>query len=132
MRKITRGNQKGTFNDRELEVIRDEVLKDNRVNLYNNDEIGVTTPYRMQANNIQKATEKDFSKCCSDYSKRQQEFHNSTIYINSWLACQRLHEEGIEENHKIVLSDFKISKLFCISSFILIHLHDILYYNFNK
>ena len=57
-------------------------------------------------------TEKDFSKCCSDYSKRQQEFHNSTIYINSWLACQRLHEEGIEENHKIVLSDFKISKLF--------------------
>lgn len=57
-------------------------------------------------------TEKDFSKCCSDYSKRQQEFHNATIYINSWLACQRLHEEGIEENHKIVLSDFKISKLF--------------------
>lgn len=56
-------------------------------------------------------TEKDFLKCCSDYSQRQQEFHDATIYINSWLACQRMHEEA-EENHKIVLSDFKISKLF--------------------
>lgn len=56
-------------------------------------------------------TEKDFLKCCSDYSQRQQEFHDATIYINSWLACQRMNEEA-EENHKIVLSDFKISKLF--------------------
>jgi len=56
-------------------------------------------------------TEKDFLKCCSDYSQRQQEFHDATIYINSWLVCQRMHEE-VEEKHKIVLSDFKISKLF--------------------
>lgn len=54
------------------------------------------------------ATENDFLKCCSDYSKRQHEFHDATIYINSWLVCQRIHEE----NHKIILSDFKISKLF--------------------
>ncbi len=58
MRKLTRGNKKGTFNERELEVIRDEVLKDNRVNSYNNDEIGIIAPYRMQADNIQEATEK--------------------------------------------------------------------------
>lgn len=51
----------------------------------------------------------DYKKCCSDYLKRQQEFHDATIYINSWLACQRLHEE---KNHKIILSKFKISKLF--------------------
>lgn len=56
-------------------------------------------------------TEKDFFKCCSDYSQRQQEFHDETIYINSWLACQRVLEESLE-NHKVVLSDFKISKLF--------------------
>lgn len=56
-------------------------------------------------------TEKDFLKCCSDYSQRQQEFHDATIYINSWLVCQRMHEE-VEEKYKIVLSDFKISKLF--------------------
>lgn len=56
-------------------------------------------------------TEKDFLKCCSDYSQRQQEFHDATIYINSWLACQRMHEE-VGENQKIILSDFKISKLF--------------------
>lgn len=56
-------------------------------------------------------TEKDFLKCCSDYSKRQQEFHDKTIYLNSWLACQRLQEETVG-SPKIVLSDFKISKLF--------------------
>lgn len=56
-------------------------------------------------------TEKDFLKCCSDYFQRHQEFHDETIYINSWLACQRVQEETTE-NHRIVLSDFKISKLF--------------------
>ena len=57
MRKITKGDKKGTYNERELESIKYEVLQDSRVNKYDNDEIGVTTPYRMQANNIQKATE---------------------------------------------------------------------------
>ncbi len=56
MRKITRGNNKGTFNEREQEVIKYEILKDPRVNLYRNDEIGITTPYRMQANNIHQST----------------------------------------------------------------------------
>lgn len=55
--------------------------------------------------------ERDYLKCCSDYTKRQREFHDETIYINSWLSCQRLEEE-YSEDHKIVLSDFKISKLF--------------------
>lgn len=55
MRKLTRGEARGTFNERELEVIRDEVLGDYRVNKYSNNDIGVTTPYRMQADNIQKA-----------------------------------------------------------------------------
>lgn len=56
-------------------------------------------------------TKKDFLKCCSDYFQRQQEFHDATIYINSWLACQRMYEE-VEKKYEIVLSDFKISKLF--------------------
>ena len=55
--------------------------------------------------------ERDYLKCCLDYTKRQREFHDETIYINSWLSCQRLEEE-YSEGHKIVLSDFKISKLF--------------------
>ena len=56
-------------------------------------------------------TETDFYKCCYDYFQRQQEFHDETIYINAWLACQREQEETTE-NHKIGLSHFKISKLF--------------------
>ena len=53
MRKITRGDKKGTFNERENEVIKELVLKDDRIKEYNNEDIGITTPYRMQADNIQ-------------------------------------------------------------------------------
>lgn len=56
-------------------------------------------------------TERDFLKCCTDYSQRQQEFHNETMYLNSWLACQRF-QEAIADDKKVVLSDFKVSKLF--------------------
>lgn len=93
MRKITRGNQKGTFNDRELEVIRDEVLKDNRVNLYNNDEIGVTTPYRMQANNIQKATEKDIQ---SDTIHKFQGREKKLMILSTVLDSSYMGKRGID------------------------------------
>lgn len=62
MRKIRKGTKTQTYNDREMEVITEEILKqrvlsDERVNLYSNDEIGIVTPYRKQADNIQNATE---------------------------------------------------------------------------
>lgn len=53
MRKVTKGENTGIFNERELEVIRDEVLEKLEIQEYDSDEIGITTPYRMQANNIQ-------------------------------------------------------------------------------
>lgn len=59
MRKITHGDRTGTYNYREIEVIKDEVLSDSRVNSYSNDEIGIVSPYREQANNIQSVTEKE-------------------------------------------------------------------------
>ena len=93
MRKITRGTQKGTFNERELEVIRDEVLQDNRVNSYNNDEIGVTTPYRMQANNIQKATEKDIE---SDTIHKFQGREKKLMILSTVLDNSYMGKRGIE------------------------------------
>ena len=93
MRKITRGTQKGTFNERELEVIRDEVLQDNRVNSYNNDEIGITTPYRMQANNIQKATEKDIE---SDTIHKFQGREKKLMILSTVLDSSYMGKKGIE------------------------------------
>lgn len=56
-------------------------------------------------------TESDYIKCINDYKKRQQEFHVETTFINAWLACQRFQEESDDE-HRVVLSNFKISRLF--------------------
>lgn len=54
LRKITKGENKGTYNMRELEVIEKEVLEDKRIVQYKKEDIGITTPYRMQADLIQK------------------------------------------------------------------------------
>ena len=93
MRKISRGTQKGTFNERELEVIRDEVLLDNRVNSYNNDEIGITTPYRMQANNIQKATGKNIE---SDTIHKFQGREKKLMILSTVLDSSYMGKRGIE------------------------------------
>lgn len=93
MRKITRGDQKGTFNERELEAIKDEVLKDNRVNKYNNDEIGITTPYREQANKIQKSTEKGIE---SDTIHKFQGREKKLMILSTVLDSSSMGKRGID------------------------------------
>lgn len=92
MRKITRGNKKGTFNERELEVIKDEVLQDNRINRYSNDEVGITTPYRMQANHIQKATKADIE---SDTIHKFQGREKKLMILSTVLDSSRMGKRGI-------------------------------------
>lgn len=93
MRKITKGSKTGTFNERELEVIKNEVLQDNRINSYNNDEIGITTPYRMQANNIQKATQKEVqSDTIHKFQGREKKLMIlSTVLDSSYLGKKGIH-----------------------------------------
>ena len=88
MRKITRGERKGIFNERELEVIKEEVLKDSRINQYNDDEIGITTPYRMQANNINKGTEENIeSDTIHKFQGREKKLMIlSTVLDNSYIG----------------------------------------------
>lgn len=93
MRKITRGNKKGTYNERELESIKDEVLQDSRINKYNNDEIGITTPYRMQANNIQKATEEDIE---SDTIHKFQGREKKLMILSTVLDSSYQGKRGID------------------------------------
>ncbi len=49
MRRVTRGEKTGNYNQRELDVIMEEVLK-NPFDRKINEKIGVVTPYRKQAN----------------------------------------------------------------------------------
>lgn len=93
MRKITRGNKKGTFNERKLEVIKDEVLQDERTNQYSNEEIGITTPYRMQANNIQKATAKDVD---SDTIHKFQGREKKLMILSTVLDSSNMGKRGID------------------------------------
>lgn len=93
MRKITRGNKKGTYNERELEAIKDEILQDSRINKYNNDEIGIATPYRMQANNIQNATEEDIE---SDTIHKFQGREKKLMILSTVLDSSYQGKRGID------------------------------------
>ena len=93
MRKITRGNKKGTYNDRELEVIKQEVLHDKRINNYKNDEIGITTPYRMQANNIQNSTQADLE---SDTIHKSQGREKKLMILSTVLDSSYMGRMGID------------------------------------
>ncbi len=92
MRKITRGNNKGTFNERELEVIKREILQDDSINQYSNDNIGITTPYRMQANNIQKANKKDIE---SDTIHKFQGREKKLMILSTVLDSSEMGKMGI-------------------------------------
>lgn len=55
--------------------------------------------------------DKDYKMCINDYSLRQSEFHQETLFLNVWLSCQRKLEEKYGKK-RIQLADYKISKLF--------------------
>ncbi len=93
MRKITKGEGKGTFNDREREVIIEEVLKNNNVNSYSDDEIGVMSPYRMQANNLQVATNEDIQ---SDTIHKFQGREKKLMILSTVIDSSRMGKRGID------------------------------------
>jgi hypothetical protein len=55
--------------------------------------------------------DEDFTKCVNDFIKRQEEFHEEVLLINSWIFNQRKLERDF--NHReLELSDFKVTKFF--------------------
>lgn len=93
MRKITKGEGKGTFNDREREVIIEEVLKNNNVNSYSDDEIGVMSPYRMQADNLQVATNEAVQ---SDTIHKFQGREKKLMILSTVIDSSRMGKRGID------------------------------------
>lgn len=55
--------------------------------------------------------DEDYQMCISDYLSRQSEFHEETFFLNVWLSCQRKLEKKYGQK-RIILSDYKISRLF--------------------
>lgn len=92
MRKVTKGETKGTYNYREEEVIKNEVLKDSRVEAYNKDEIGIVTPYRMQADNIQKDIENGIQ---SDTVHKYQGREKKLMIFSTVLDSTYMGKKGI-------------------------------------
>ena len=84
MRKITRGNKLGTYNQRELDVIKDEVLKDDRIIDCKDEEIGITTPYRLQANKMAACLEAEIeSDTIHKYQGREKELMILSTVLDS-------------------------------------------------
>lgn len=50
MRKVTNGVQKGTFNQREIESVKEEILQELQLQNVSLGDIGFATPYRLQVN----------------------------------------------------------------------------------
>ena len=57
------------------------------------------------------AVDEDYKMCLSDYLDRQSEFHRETMFLNTWISCQRELETQFNEN-RLSLSNFNISRLF--------------------
>ena len=93
MRKITKGNKRGTFNERELEAIKDEVLQDDRTNRYSNEQIGIMAPYRRQANNIHKAIAKDME---SDTIHKFQGREKKLMILSTVLDSSNMGKRGVD------------------------------------
>lgn len=91
MRRVTRGEDKGIYNQREIDVIIQEILNHSKLE-DNYEGIGVVTPYRKQANNAARVLD---SMVVSDTIHKYQgrEKHiiiMSTVLDNSWYGKNSL------------------------------------------
>lgn len=91
LRKIDNGEKKGTFNERELEVIKEEILNDTRTNKYKDKDIGITTPYRMQAD-IMQDIEKNIE---SDTIHKFQGREKKLMILSTVLDGSRQGKQGL-------------------------------------
>ena len=120
MRKIKKGTKTQTYNDRELEVITEEILKqrvlnDDRVNSYSNDEIGIVTPYRKQADNIQNATEKEIK---SDTIHKFQGREKKLMIFSTVLDSSTRGKMGISFVDKACMVNVAVSR--AIDQFVIV------------
>lgn len=92
MREVTNGSKKGKFNQRELDVIVEEVLNNLEINFKSRSDIGVTTPYRKQ---VEKANSILDKKIECDTVHKYQGREKSVMILSSVLDNSRSGKIGI-------------------------------------
>lgn len=121
MRRVTRGEDKGIYNQREIDVIIQEIL--NNPELEDNyEEIGVVTPYRKQADKAAKGLN---SLVASDtvhkYQGREKDrIIMSTVLDNSWYGQKSM---AFVDNAQII--NVAVSR--AIKQFILVTDHELFF-----
>ncbi|WP_425756535.1 AAA domain-containing protein [Ihubacter sp. rT4E-8] len=121
MREVTKGDKKGIYNQRELDVIVEEVLKNPDLSEIGGT-IGVVTPYRKQAN---KAAEMLSNKIQSDtvhkYQGRERDtMIMSTVLDSSYKATQKM--KFVDDARMVNVS---VSR--AVKQFILVTDHDLFF-----
>ncbi len=113
MRKFTNGKS-GTFNQRELDVIKKEVLNNIQLKNYKDDDIGITTPYRLQADILGENNENIKSETIHKFQGQEKKLMIlSTVLDNSYNGLKSL--EFVDDAHMINVA---VSR--AIDSFVLV------------
>lgn len=119
LRKITKGENKGTFNLRELEAIKEEVLTNERVKKYKEEDIGITTPYRMQADKMQKFEENIESDTIHKFQGREKKL----MILSTVLDCTRQGKQGIDFVDDSCMVNVAVSR--AINQFVIVTDHEL-------
>lgn len=121
MRRVTHGEKQGTYNQRELDVTVEEILKNPDL-ATENSKIGFVTPYRKQANTAGRLMPSGIeSDTVHKYQGREKDLIIlSTVLDNSWMGQRSL--EFVDDPHMVNVA---VSR--AIKQFVLVTDHDLFY-----
>ena len=121
MRRVTQGEKKGTYNQRELDVTVEEILKDPDL-ATDNSQIGFVTPYRKQANVAGSLMPDGIeSDTVHKYQGREKDLMIlSTVLDNSWQGQRGMN--FVDDPHMVNVA---VSR--AIKQFVLVTDHDLFY-----
>lgn len=112
MRKRTEGN-KGIYNERELKVIKDEVLTEVLLGKYDDKDVGITTPYRLQAEMMAQEKESIESDTVHKYQGREKKVMIlSTVLDNSFYGFKSL--SFVDDSHMVNVAISRAEECFVL------------------
>lgn len=120
VRKVTRGSDKGTYNQRELDVIIEEILNGNG-SIEDTEHIGIIAPYRKQANKANAMTPNNIE---SDTVHKYQGREKDIIIMSTVLSetSKAFDLKFVDDPHMINVA---VSR--AVKQFILVTDHDLFY-----
>jgi RecA/RadA recombinase len=121
MRRVTRGEKKGNYNQRELDVTVEEILR-NPILAENSENIGFVTPYRKQAN---KAGQQLSSGIESDTVHKYQGREKDVMIMSTVLDSTRDGQVGLKFVDDPQLVNVAVSR--AVKQFVLVTSHDLFF-----